>query len=481
MMHSKGAVIHTGSQITSPDGKTVWTGVVWYIDSTMDEGISFSLTNPGEMSVIEEHLQKSGGYDDTERKQKWNLKRQNPPSYTHCDALLKKGMGFLPTYFLRAERWWEAWRKDCGAKKGADLIDFACKLFSEQTARFSHGQMVALTAPIYYNRTTLRFRMLSPNGLYDATFIMRLIRDQMWKKYTQETQHDLEWTAFDKIKPSQDHFSEIENELELFENPDKRPPAPVRKTVPVAPPDWGPAPAYVPPSVVLFTPDVQDVFAEKDEKGDHPYKQFNQYKEAIKKLNESLRLRRLPPHSTHYVNYDKKIQKYVREIMETCGNRFSKYDQYSPNDQRSIEVMDAILRIVESYRISHTEAVFTTLKAECFQFLRKLSVPTVPIPVIPTNAGDTDTADAEKSKGTAPQNLERVDETRPASPSYSPTSPSYSPTSPSYVQPEDEPRPGTPSYSPTSPSYDAYLKSKERATTHGIRLLLARLALYSRD
>jgi hypothetical protein len=123
--------------------------------------------------------------------------------------------------------------------------------------------------------------MLSPDGQYDDTFIMRLIRDQMWKKYTKETpQHLVEWTKFERIQESQDYLSEIENELKLW--------------------------PYTP------NPDV-DVFAEKDETGQPVYEIFRIYAKSIEDMIESLRVR---GNMIYYDNEDQKIQTYVRQIIE---------------------------------------------------------------------------------------------------------------------------------------------------------------------
>ena len=55
-----------------------------------------------------------------------------------------------------------------------------------------------------------------------------MIRDQLWKKYiTPQNKYltlekKLEWDAFDSIPFSQDYFSEIEKEMELWEHPQNR-------------------------------------------------------------------------------------------------------------------------------------------------------------------------------------------------------------------------------------------------------------------
>jgi hypothetical protein len=242
--------------------------------------------------------------------------------------------------------------------------------------------------------------MLSPDGQYDGTFIMRLIRDQMWKKYTKETpQHLVEWTKFERIQESQDYLSEIENELELFANPDKRP---VPKTFNYA---WVSETTVAPPPVI---PDV-DVFAEKDETGHPVYEIFRQYKESIEKLNDLIRLKHF-----FYINKNEIMRTWVQLIISKAHAMSiqKKYDQYSPHDKRSMAVMDAILQIFESNRSGHTPDEFTAFKADAFQMLAKLSVP---IPVAPRDAADTAMADDG-----------------PQSPQYMPTSPSDNPDSPTY-------------------------------------------------
>jgi hypothetical protein len=196
----------------------------------------------------------------------------------------------------------------------------------------------------------------------------------MWKKYTKETpQHLVEWTKFERIQESQDYLSEIENELELW--------------------------PYTP------NPDV-DVFAEKDETGQPVYEIFRIYAKSIEDMIESLRLRLW---MSYYDNEDQKIQTYVRQIIEIAHGTLhqKKYNQYSLHDKRTMAVMDAILQIFESNRSGHTQDEFTAFKADAFQMLAKLSVP---IPVDPRDAADTDMADE----------------------SYTPKSPQYTPISPSY-------------------------------------------------
>jgi hypothetical protein len=87
-------------QINPPDKKTVWTEVAGYITDNVNFNPQIDIMHKDAMRVIETRM--PNVFDDkyTERKQKWELKRQNPPTYTHCDELLKKGMAFLETYFL---------------------------------------------------------------------------------------------------------------------------------------------------------------------------------------------------------------------------------------------------------------------------------------------------------------------------------------------------------------------------------------------
>jgi citrate synthase len=112
---------------------------------------------------------------------------------------------------------------------------------------------------------------------------------------------------------------------------------------------------------------------------------------------------------SYYDNEDQKIQTYVRQIIEIAHGTLhqKKYNQYSLHDKRTMAVMDAILQIFESNRSGHTQDEFTAFKADAFQMLAKLSVP---IPVDPRDAADTDMADE----------------------SYTPKSPQYTPISPSY-------------------------------------------------
>jgi hypothetical protein len=116
------------------------------------------------------------------------------------------------------------------------------------------------------------------------------------------------------------------------------------------------------------------------------------------------------------------MQKWVCLMIEIASGLCiqKKYNQYSLHDQRSMGVMDAILKIFE-HRSDLTPEEFTAFKAHAFQKLAKLSVP---IPVIPTDVEDSVKGDAEK-----PTSAPMI---TPQSPSYTPTSPSYNPGSPTY-------------------------------------------------
>jgi hypothetical protein len=343
-------------------------------------------------------------------------------------------MAFLKTYFHgeQAKKWWDAWKAGCGGFKGAALIDFACKLFSQFTARFSHGQMVALSAPIYYNRTKLRFRMLSPDGQYDGTFIMRLIRDQMWKKYTEETpQHLLEWTKFERIEQSQDYLSEIENELELLANPEKRP---VPKTFNYA---WGPETAVAPPTDM---PDSDTAMAD-----DRP--QSPQYTPTSPSYNLDS--------PTYKLTYDQKLlggELYARAIQKVAAQLSSNITKDSDADSvhfdNGFDILKRSKYLIWWYveELKKSPVPFSKegdLEAGILKQMRKrmhFQERTTWVEYL--RAFDAE-SDAQ------PQLLKILyddETTRPPSPSYSPTSPSYRPDSPSY-------RPDSPSYAPTSPSY----------------------------
>ena len=222
-----------------------------------------NLEDPDIMRVIETYMEKSGGYDYTERKQKWELKRKETPTYAHCDKLLRLGMELLtndPKLRLDPSKWynpswWKAWTDGYTTRTGAKLIDFACQLVSDFTANYTPGKMHQLNKRVYYKPKELRFRMLSPNRQYDATFIMRMIRDQMWKKYI-AADLKTDWDDFDSIPFSQDYFSEIEKDMELWEHPQNRkkkimygPWASVTVPVPAQENSWGPTPQYEPPAL----------------------------------------------------------------------------------------------------------------------------------------------------------------------------------------------------------------------------------------
>ena len=134
------------------------------------------------------------------------------------------------------------------------------------------------------------------------------------------------------------------------------------------------------------------------------------------------------------------LYEYVQELKVNLVIDRRRYNEYSFNDKRSMYVMDTILKIFELYHANHTDDEYKIFEAGWLNFLNTLTK--------------------------RPSYVQPEDEPRPGTPSYSPTSPSY-------PNPPD-----SPSYAPTSPSYvptDVDMAEK----THGIRLLLARLALYA--
>jgi len=378
----------------SPDGKTVWTGVAWYITdnvrllSTIN---TINIMKKDSMRAIESRMAEKYTDQYTERKDKWNSKRTDHPSYPHCTELLKAGMKFIKTQFSYADKWWEDWENGYNAYEGEALINFACKLHSENAAWRQPAQLYFLNNPIYYNPSKLRFRMLSPDGRYDATFIMRLIRDQMWKKYTQgTTKHERDWKKFETIQESQDYFSIIENELDLFEHPEKRPPAPVSH---YEPPPFYQARETLSHYASVFkkiAAELWKITKDSDVKSIH-------FENGFEHLNLSLYL----------------IRWYIADLKSIAENHFYYLDE---------RIKDMMAR--NYFEINWTEYLeaFDAEPEKQQEYLLKAQAEEISRGPVPTYVAPT-----------------KTEETRPVSPSYSPTSPSYSPTSPSY--------------SPTSPTY----------------------------
>jgi hypothetical protein len=125
------------------------------------------------MRVIETKMQEGlqkGDEDYTTRKKKWEEKREekreHPPTYTHCDKLLRLGMELLNSKIpldpkkWKDTRWWNEWTIGCTTRKGAKLIDFACALASDFTANYTPGKMYELNKRVYYKKIKFKEPLL---------------------------------------------------------------------------------------------------------------------------------------------------------------------------------------------------------------------------------------------------------------------------------------------------------------------------------
>ena len=298
--------------------------------------------------------------------------------------------------FRLDESWWREWKTGCTTRNGAKLIDFACSLTSHYTEKYSPGKWYQLGKPIYYKPEKIRFKMLSPNGQDDATFIMRMIRDQLWKKYI-TPQQKLEWDSFNRIPFSQDYFSEIEKEVELWEHPGNR------------------------KKKVIY--------------------ELSQYASAIGKIAAEL-LKITKNHADHFENgfeilakskylirwYNGKddIETAVKIMIQRC------MDWSSDAKMKWVKYLEAFDADPEKQR----------------EYLMKMHAQEISCPPQQYEPPAWEEQPARAPTEAPKPDVDMADAEAPHSPSYTPTSPSYNPVSPSY-----KPRPDSPSYTPTSPKY----------------------------
>lgn len=146
-----------------------------------------------------------------QRKMKWQFKQNRHATYTQCGDLLRGAIVYVQDNIRLNPIWQKAWYAGVHrCTTGSELIDTSSKMLlevklaghlPESPRHWEVSQRNELYHLINYHPSTLRFRMLSPNGEYDATLTMWLIRDAL-RRYMIPN----EWFVFQKIAFPQDYF-----------------------------------------------------------------------------------------------------------------------------------------------------------------------------------------------------------------------------------------------------------------------------------